>query len=270
MLLFLHPAVFSAQADQLACDNKQFSGVLDFTVQRKKKMQSLAGWTGRLLHAALPSLRAARGRHGFMNSKTADHLWSSVVPPKKKSSGRGKRAVARKRIDLGRNVVVGEGVQGMLWPGLNTRPEGKMAQRGEEQQKEYLQHREEVIAKRKRLGIESTRGWSGARWGGVHLDPPEPVPGQDFSDFKCVLMEVRRVSHRNSKIGRVYGIRAMVAVGNGKGIVGIGGCVASDLVSAVRKARLKAFNRLQYIERYVSCLINSGMGNLFTIAGRKL
>jgi len=158
----------------------------------------------------------------------------------------------------------------MLWPGLNTRPEGKMAQRGEEQQKEYLQHREEVIAKRKRLGIESTRGWSGARWGGVHLDPPEPVPGQDFSDFKCVLMEVRRVSHRNSKIGRVYGIRAMVAVGNGKGIVGIGGCVASDLVSAVRKARLKAFNRLQYIERYVSCLINSGMGNLFTIAGRKL
>ncbi|KAK3092670.1 hypothetical protein FSP39_005649 [Pinctada imbricata] len=53
-----------------------------------------------------------------------------------------------------------------------------------------------------------------------------------------------------TKIGRVTGFRALVAVGNGNGVGGYGLANSVDSNQAIHVAKLRAFNRLYFVERY--------------------
>jgi len=208
-----------------------------------------------LCSSAIPSVIVAQHRNaGFFTRLTGETLWNSTSPTAKRT-GRGKRAKVRKREDLGRGKVLGEGKDGMLWPGLNLRLDGNsdIQQRTEEEQKAYEQQVEERKQERERMwGSRKNvaKGWTGGHWGGVKLGPPEPVDGISYDDFESVIMDIARVSHMNNKVGRVYSVRAAVAVGNGNGLIGVSGAVAPDIVAACRQARLKAVRRLRYIERF--------------------
>ncbi|XP_028930230.1 28S ribosomal protein S5, mitochondrial isoform X2 [Ornithorhynchus anatinus] len=200
-------------------------------------------------------------QYSFFNKLTAEELWKGVLAETGVGArkGRGKRAKKKRKKDLNRGQLVGEGRSGFLWPGLNV-PILKngvlqgVAQRGKEEQEkvqaEMFQQREEWERKKK-MKVKRERGWAGNSWGGVSLGPPDPGPrGETYEDFDTRILEVRNVFNMTAKEGRKKSIRVLVVAGNGQGAAGFAVGKASDRMSAFRKAKNKAIHYLHYIERY--------------------
>uniref|UniRef100_A0A8C6VBF9 Small ribosomal subunit protein uS5m n=1 Tax=Naja naja TaxID=35670 RepID=A0A8C6VBF9_NAJNA len=202
-----------------------------------------------------------RRQRSFFNKLTANELWKGVAAENTAGGrkGRGKRGKRKKTRDLNRGQVLGEGKIGFLWPGLNAplMVSGKVqsiTQRNEEEQKALqLAKAEEQkqLDKRKRVRIKKERGWTGRSWGGVSLGLPDPGPnGETFEDFDSRVLEVRSVFNMTSNEGRKRSMRALVAVGNGKGSAGFALGKAAHMKNALRKAKNKAIRHLHYVERY--------------------
>ncbi|XP_061206342.1 small ribosomal subunit protein uS5m isoform X3 [Neopsephotus bourkii] len=202
-----------------------------------------------------------RRQSSFFNTLTADELWKGALAETGVGTrkGRGKRRKKKLRKDLNKGQTIGEGRSGFLWPGLNTPviQGGKVqaiSQRKKEEreriQSELIQQRD-TYEKRRKMKIKRQGGWSGKCWGGVILDPPDPGPnGETYEDFETRVIEVRNVFCMNAKEGRKKSIRALVAVGNGKGAAGFALGKAGDRMNALRKAKNKAIRGLHFIERY--------------------
>ncbi|XP_032032350.1 small ribosomal subunit protein uS5m isoform X1 [Hylobates moloch] len=199
--------------------------------------------------------------YSFFTKLTADELWKGALAETGAGArkGRGKRTKKKRRKDLNRGQIIGEGRYGFLWPGLNV-PLMKngavqtIAQRSKEEQEkveaDMIQQREEWDRKRK-MKVTRERGWSGNSWGGISLGPPDPGPnGETYEDFDTRILEVRNVFTMTAKDGRKKSIRALVAVGNGKGAAGFAVGKATDRMDAFRKAKNRAVHYLHYIERY--------------------
>uniref|UniRef100_A0AAQ6ILH0 Small ribosomal subunit protein uS5m n=1 Tax=Anabas testudineus TaxID=64144 RepID=A0AAQ6ILH0_ANATE len=178
-------------------------------------------------NAALPLFPATvwqQTRHGsFFNKLTAEQLWKGVLAETGAGSrkGRGKRIKRKLRRDLNRGQSIGEGRGGFLWPGLNSpvMRDGtlqRISRRGEteqqEMQAELVRQRDEWEKRRK--------------------------------------MKVKRVFNMTAKEGRKRSISCLVAVGNGNGTAGFALGKAADRITALRKAKNRAFYYLYYIERY--------------------
>uniref|UniRef100_A0A8B9VTH2 Small ribosomal subunit protein uS5m n=1 Tax=Anas zonorhyncha TaxID=75864 RepID=A0A8B9VTH2_9AVES len=168
----------------------------------------------------------------FLISVTADELWKGALAETgvgvKKA--RGKRRKKKLRKNLNRGQEIGEGRSGFLWPGLNapiiqsgmvqTVSQRKKEER-ERIQSEILQQRD-TWEKRRKIKVKREGGWSGKCWGGVILDPPDPGPnGETYEDFETRVIEVKNVFCMKAKEGRKKSIRALVAIGNGKGAAGM-------------------------------------------------
>uniref|UniRef100_A0AC11DTB6 Mitochondrial ribosomal protein S5 n=1 Tax=Ovis aries TaxID=9940 RepID=A0AC11DTB6_SHEEP len=157
--------------------------------------------------------------YSFFTKLTADELWKGALAETGAGArkGRGKRTKRKRRKDLNRGQIIGEGRRGFLWPGLNA-PLMKsgaiqtITQRSKEEQEkvevDMVQQREEWERKRK-MKVKRERGWSGNSWGGVSLGPPDPGPNGGFA------------------IGK-----------------------AAERADAFRKAKNRAVHYLHYIERY--------------------
>nr|XP_045003550.1 28S ribosomal protein S5, mitochondrial isoform X1 [Jaculus jaculus] len=199
--------------------------------------------------------------YSFFTKLTADELWRGALAETGAGArkGRGKRTKKKRRKDLNRGQIIGEGRSGFLWPGLNVplMKNGAMqtiGQRSKEEQEkveaDMVQQREEWDRKRK-IKIKRERGWSGNTWGGVSLGPPDPGPnGETYDDFDTRILEVRNVFNMTAKEGRKKSVRVLVAVGNGRGAAGFAVGKASDRADAFRKAKNKAIHCLHYVERY--------------------
>ncbi|XP_005147478.2 small ribosomal subunit protein uS5m [Melopsittacus undulatus] len=202
-----------------------------------------------------------RRQSSFFNTLTADELWKGALAETGVGvrKGRGKRTKKKLRKDLNKGQAIGEGRSGFLWPGLNAPviQGGKVqaiSQRKKEEreriQSELIQQRD-TYEKRRKMKIKRQGGWSGRCWGGVILDPPDPGPnGETYEDFETRVIEVRNVFCMNAKEGRKKSIRALVAIGNGKGAAGFALGKAGDRMNALRKAKNKAIRGLHFIERY--------------------
>ncbi|XP_019581413.2 small ribosomal subunit protein uS5m [Rhinolophus sinicus] len=199
--------------------------------------------------------------YSFFTKLTADELWKGALAETGAGArkGRGKRTKKKKRKDLNRGQIIGEGHSGFLWPGLNVplMRDGAVqtiAQRSKEEQEkvkaDMIQQREEWDRKRK-MKVKRERGWSGSTWGGVSLGPPDPGPnGETYEDFDTRILEVRNVFNMTAKEGRKRSVRVLVAVGNGKGAAGFAIGKATERMDAFRKAKNRAVHYLHYIERY--------------------
>uniref|UniRef100_A0A8D2BD52 Small ribosomal subunit protein uS5m n=1 Tax=Sciurus vulgaris TaxID=55149 RepID=A0A8D2BD52_SCIVU len=199
--------------------------------------------------------------YSFFTKLTADELWKGALAETGAGArkGRGKRSKKKRRKDLNRGQIIGEGRSGFLWPGLNAPlvrngAVQTIAQRSKEEQEEVaahmLQQREEWDQKR-RTKVKRERGWSGNSWGGLSLGPPDPGPnGETYEDFDSRILEVRNVFNMTAKEGRKRSVRVLVAVGNGRGAAGFAIGKATERVDAFRKAKNKAIHYLYYIERY--------------------
>ncbi|XP_065785888.1 small ribosomal subunit protein uS5m [Muntiacus reevesi] len=212
--------------------------------------------------SAPSSLAAQQHRsYSFFTKLTADELWKGALAETGAGArkGRGKRTKRKRRKDLNRGQVIGEGRCGFLWPGLNA-PLMKsgaiqtITQRSKEEQEkvqaDMVQQREEWDRKRK-MKVKRERGWSGNSWGGISLGPPDPGPnGETYDDFDTRILEVRNVFNMTAKEGRKRSVRVLVAVGNGRGAAGFAIGKATERADAFRKAKNRAVHYLHYIERY--------------------
>ncbi|KAM9382812.1 small ribosomal subunit protein uS5m [Phaethornis superciliosus] len=202
-----------------------------------------------------------RRQSSFFNALTAEELWKGALAETGVGvrKGRGKRRKKKLRKNLNKGQEIGEGRSGFLWPGLNAPliQSGKVqaiTQRKKEEreriQAEIIQQRD-TWEKRRKIKIKREGGWSGKCWGGVLLDPPDPGPnGETYEDFETRVIEVKNVFCMKAKEGRKKSIRALVAVGNGKGAAGFAMGKAGDRMNALRKAKNKAIRCLHYIELY--------------------
>ncbi|XP_032539585.1 28S ribosomal protein S5, mitochondrial [Chiroxiphia lanceolata] len=200
-------------------------------------------------------------KSSFFNTTTAEQLWKGALAETGAGvkKGRGKRRKKKLRKNLNRGQEIGEGRSGFLWPGLNapviqTGKVQAVTQRKKEErdriQAEIVQQRDTWEKKRK-IKVKREGGWSGRCWGGVLLDPPDPGPnGETFEDFEARVIEVKNVFCMKAKEGRRRSIRALVAIGNGKGATGFALGKAGDRAAALRKAKNKAINCLHFIELY--------------------
>lgn len=199
-------------------------------------------------------------RHAsWYNRLSADEIWKGVVATtgKAQTKARGKRPAKRIRKDLNKGQVIGDGMIPMTWPGLNA-PVTKDREVLTIQQREPDPNREEKLCeiretwdkkKRRRVAIED-RGWTSRSWGGRMLGPPDPIPGENFEGFDSCVLHMRRVFNMVGSIGRKRSMSALVVVGNRNGAVGVSFGKAPDVISALRKAKNRAANNIQYIERY--------------------
>ncbi|XP_054584268.1 28S ribosomal protein S5, mitochondrial isoform X2 [Eptesicus fuscus] len=140
--------------------------------------------------------------YSFFTKLTADELWKGALAETGAGArkGRGKRTKRKRRKDLNRGQIIGEGHSGFLWPGLNVplMKDGavqSIAQRSKEEQEkveaDMFQQREEWDRKRK-MKVKRERGWSGNSWGGVSLGPPDPGPnGETYDDFDTRILEAK-------------------------------------------------------------------------------
>ncbi|XP_045684583.1 28S ribosomal protein S5, mitochondrial isoform X2 [Phyllostomus hastatus] len=199
--------------------------------------------------------------YSFFTKLTADELWKGALAETGAGArkGRGKRTKKKRRKDLNRGQIIGEGRSGFLWPGLNVplMRDGAVqtiGQRSKEEQEkveaDMIQQREEWDRKRK-MKVKRERGWSGNSWGGVSLGPPDPGPnGETYDDFDTRILEVRNVFNMTAKEGRKKSVRVLVVAGNGRGAAGFAVGKATERSDAFRKAKNRAIHYLHYIERY--------------------
>uniref|UniRef100_A0A452DI83 Small ribosomal subunit protein uS5m n=1 Tax=Bos taurus TaxID=9913 RepID=A0A452DI83_BOVIN len=192
--------------------------------------------------------------YSFFTKLTADELWKGALAETGAGArkGRGKRTKRKRRKDLNRGQIIGEGRRGFLWPGLNA-PLMKsgaiqtITQRSKEEQEkveaDMVQQREEWDRKRK-MKVKRERGWSGNSWGGISLGPPDPGP----NGGSRVLVSL--TGNIYGHFGRKRSVRVLVAVGNGRGAAGFAIGKATERADAFRKAKNRAVHYLHYIERY--------------------
>ncbi|NXS62866.1 RT05 protein, partial [Brachypteracias leptosomus] len=204
-------------------------------------------------------------RSSFFNTLTADELWKGAlaetgVGVKK---GRGKRRKKKLRKNLNRGQEIGEGRRsGLLWPGLNApvvqsgKVQGVTQRKKEERdriQSEIVQQRD-TWEKRRKIKVKREGGWSGKCWGVKLISFKKIAIGPCRNKTICGLffffLQVKNVFCMKAKEGRKKSIRALVAIGNGKGAAGFAMGKAGDRMNALRKAKNKAIRCLHFIELY--------------------
>ena len=95
----------------------------------------------------------------------------------------------------------------------------------------------------------STKGWTGKSMKGKYIGCPEAPNGEPLTDFYSVMIDLKRVSNQTST-GKKRTVSATVLVGNGNGLVGFAVGRSEMTMAAIRKAKNKAVNYLQFIPRY--------------------
>ncbi|OQR73348.1 28S ribosomal protein S5 [Tropilaelaps mercedesae] len=196
----------------------------------------------------------------FFVKVDAKDLWKSVTSVSNAGRKRGRASGNSKKTskDLNKGQKIGEGTVNMVWPGLNAPiVRGReIVKQGSlppdlERTKRILALRDKQPINFRRLKLNPMeRGWSGTKAQGRSLGPPDPIGGSEFPDFNSVILSLRLVSHMTGHLGRVRRHKAIVAVGNGKGLLGFADAKASVAKSALRRAKNKAFQRLCFYERF--------------------
>ncbi|XP_074656446.1 small ribosomal subunit protein uS5m-like [Tubulanus polymorphus] len=195
--------------------------------------------------------------NSFFNRYDASQLWDGVAPQGMKRKGRGKRIGKRKRTDLNRGQVIGEGEMNMVWPGLNAPVlkgreivQQKELPANPERMQQLIKIRESMHKPRVLSLPGLIRGYAGTRWPGMSIGPPDPIMDHKFEGFDTRVLEYKTVSNMTALFGRKMKFSAFVVTGNKNGIAGFAKAKAVNGRSALKQAKNKAAQRLQYIELY--------------------
>ncbi|XP_064622370.1 small ribosomal subunit protein uS5m-like [Lineus longissimus] len=198
--------------------------------------------------------------NSFFNKLPGDDLWAGVMGLSNagRKKGRGKRGGgARRKTDLNRGQIIGVGRSNMVWPGLNA-PVMKGREMVKQKQlptnpdfeSDLVKFREKMQTRRKFSVPTLQRGYAGSRWPGMSIGAPDPVGDYTFEGFDTRVLEFKMVSNMTGTLGRKSRFSAFVVTGNKNGLAGYGLARSPNGQAALRKAKNKAAQRLQYIELY--------------------
>lgn len=191
--------------------------------------------------------------HSDMGKLPASQLWDSVTSVSNAGRKRGRGRNAKKRVDLNRGQKLGFGKSGYVYPGL-TGPAlvGKtMLTVSKQKESERPTEAPQVEKKSRFPKIPALqRGYSGRKFPGTSIGPPDPINDYEFEGFDSRVLEYKMVSHMTGNLGRKMRVSALVVTGNGKGLAGFAVAKAPMGKAALRKAKNMAAQRLQYFERY--------------------
>ncbi|KAH9492910.1 28S ribosomal protein S5, mitochondrial [Bulinus truncatus] len=191
----------------------------------------------------------------IVNKVTADHLWKGVTSVSNAGRKRGRGRSVKKRIDLNRGQKLGVGKSQMIFPGL-TGPAIVGKKPIEIQPKKEDSGTADTIKnvvdrKRRFPKIPALlRGYSGRKFPGTSIGPPDPINDYVFTGFNSKVLEYKIVNHMTGNLGRKARVSALVVTGNGNGLAGFAVAKAPTGKAALRKAKNMAAQRLQYFERY--------------------
>lgn len=193
----------------------------------------------------------------FFKRLSADHLWESVGgvsnAGRKKGRGRGRK----RKVNLHIGQILGVGQKQMVWPGLNAPiMKGKKLLNVESlppnpDRMEQIQKVRERFQRSRHLKIPALqRGWTGRRMPGMSIGPPDPLDDFTFDGFDTRVLELKTVANMTATLGRKHSYSAFVVTGNKNGLAGFAKGRSASAKDALRKAKNKAAQRLQYIERF--------------------
>ncbi|GFR83299.1 28S ribosomal protein S5, mitochondrial [Elysia marginata] len=184
---------------------------------------------------------------------SANHLWDGVTSVSNAGKKRGRGRNAKKRVDLNRGQRLGIGKSGLVYPGL-TGPALVGKEMLSISEKKEGQESSEAPRVEKRTRFPKIpalqRGYSGRKFPGTSIGPPDPINDYEFEGFDTRVLEYKMVSHMTGNLGRKMRVSALVVTGNGKGLAGFAVAKAPMGKAALRKAKNMAAQRLQYFERY--------------------
>jgi len=222
------------------------------------------GQTGIIQHQSLTIARVQwqvlhREYSTFFTQLTANELWNGVVGVSNagKKKGRGKRVGRKKVTDLNKGQILGVGKANILWPGLNTAVvkgreimQQKQLPPNPERALEVIRLRDQMSRIRYTANPPLLRGWSGSRFPGQSVGPPDPIADYTFEGFDSRVLEFRLVSNMTGTLGRKMSFAALVVTGNKNGLAGFGLGKSQSGKTAIRVAKNRAAQRLVYIPRF--------------------
>ncbi|KAK7104937.1 small ribosomal subunit protein uS5m-like [Littorina saxatilis] len=215
------------------------------------------GIQGRQTVARTPVQLTVCRNVSFVGKVTADDLWGGVygVSNAGRKRGRGKRA--RKKTDLNRGQIIGVGKNNMVWPGLNAPViKGKEVVNikqlppDPERESRMMEMRDRGSQFRSFKVPALQRGWTGAKFPGTSVGPPDPVGDYKFEGFDSRVLEFKLVTNMTGNLGRKQRFSSFVVTGNKNGLAGFALAKAPNAKASLRKAKNMAAQRLRYIERY--------------------
>lgn len=199
-----------------------------------------------------------------VDRRPMDELLAGISGGRGGRGGRGRKKGGRKGVKGSRFIYMGKGKANIAWPGLTT-PLGRSYYKlnwlnskdlgpqpfVEGTEASFLASQLEGAKQVERRVSEqnwSQYGWSGRKWGGRYVGCPEAPDGTPLTEFASVVIELGRVANQ-TKAGKKRTVRALVVVGNGKGAAGYAIGKGEEMKTAIRKAKNKAVNCLQFIPR---------------------
>jgi small subunit ribosomal protein S5 len=243
--------------------NKLFRPICKFghTTFRQQNVTNIVG----------AQMQIARREYStFFTQVSAEELWKGVVGVSNagKKKGRGKRVGRKKVTDLNKGQVLGVGRANFLWPGLNAPVlkgrevmQRKQLPPDPERAQEIVRLRDQMSRIRYTANPPLLRGWSGSRFPGQSVGPPDPVGDYTFEGFDSRVLEFKLVSNMTGTLGRKMTFAAMVVTGNKNGLAGFGLGKSQSGRTAIRVAKNRAAQRLVYIPRFADHTV---FHNMFT------
>ncbi len=188
--------------------------------------------------------------------------------------GRGRKKGGKKGLRQTKAITLGVGAKGVRWPGLSypmekdedskhwLQPEKLGLQRVDEEEEEGAEWKKDLhnrigardLEGEQRMELPESRkgwsfkGWSGRQWGGRYVGCPEAPDGKPLTDYRSVVIELKRVVNQ-TRGGKKRTVSALVVVGNGNGAAGFAVGKAEESIPAIRKAKNRAVNYLHFIPR---------------------
>lgn len=200
-----------------------------------------------------------------------DALLGSVGGGRGGRGGRGRKKGGKKALRHQQEVILGSGQNNVRWGGLSHPFSSERFRYGPQWLKtddfgmtevsDSAEKTEDNVfnardlegpsGQRMPLSMQNwgKKGWSGRSWNGRYVGCPELPDGTPLTDFSSTVIELKRVSNQ-TKAGKKRTVSCLVVVGNGNGVAGYAVGRGEEIRTAIRKAKNKAVNALQYIPRY--------------------
>uniref|UniRef100_A0A158R5Z5 Small ribosomal subunit protein uS5m n=1 Tax=Syphacia muris TaxID=451379 RepID=A0A158R5Z5_9BILA len=195
---------------------------------------------------------------------TGETLWKTITSVSRSGEKKGRRATRQPIRPLYNFYRIGSGPLKAKFPGLNAPVETPIPAQlinQSDEERERSQNRvklalENEKVKRRKHDREKLhpleRGFSGTMVAGQKLGPPPPIGDTTFDDFESICLEMKRTCVMTGSLGRTFSVSALIAIGNGEGLVGyaVGKAPLFRTVNAIVSGMRMASRKLFFIERF--------------------